>query len=397
MEYGHGGDIYTYKGMLDFSVNVNPFGPSEAVLEAAKRGIDKCCAYPDSQCRALRTALAAKLGVPQEYILPGNGAADLFFSLVTAERPKKALIPVPAFSEYERALLTVDCQIRYHPTEEKENFRLTERFLEELTEDLDLVFLCSPSNPAGQVIPEDLLRRIIRRCGEKKIRLMLDECFIEFTDRENAFQAEREAENCPQLFVVRAFTKMHAIPGLRLGYGITSDTELLERMMNGESVPSLPVRVTPSAIVSRHSTDAFTVSNPKLAMAVEFLCGNYMNFISVVDAAHEAGISASMLNRKFRRYLGISPQRFLLELRLNRIRELLDNTELSLSKIAKQTGYGSSMALSSAFKRETGMTPGTYRQSRRSDIHERLFVGRQTPHTRRSGVPRYRGGGHSPA
>ena len=98
-----------------------------------------------------------------------NGAADLFFSLVTAERPKKALIPVPAFSEYEQALRTADCQIRYHQTEEKENFRLTERFLEELTEDLDLVFLCSPSNPAGQVIPEELLRRVIRRCGEKKI------------------------------------------------------------------------------------------------------------------------------------------------------------------------------------------------------------------------------------
>ena len=64
MEYGHGGDIYTYKGMLDFSVNVNPFGTSEAVLEAAKRGIDKCCAYPDSQCRALRAALAEKTGCP---------------------------------------------------------------------------------------------------------------------------------------------------------------------------------------------------------------------------------------------------------------------------------------------------------------------------------------------
>ena len=191
--------IYTYKGMLDFSVNVNPFGPSEAVLEAAKRGIDKCCAYPDSQCRALRAALAAKLGVPQEYILPGNGAADLFFSLVTAARPKKALIPIPAFSEYEQALRTAECQIRYHQTEEKENFRLTERFLEELTEDLDLVFLCSPSNPAGQVIPEDLLSRIIRRCGEKKIRLVLDECFIEFADPGKAFYAEREAENWPQL------------------------------------------------------------------------------------------------------------------------------------------------------------------------------------------------------
>ena len=170
MEYGHGGDIYTYRGMLDFSVNVNPFGPSEAVLEAAKRGVDKCCAYPDSQCRALKAALSEKLGVPQEFILPGNGAAELFFSIVIAEKPKKALIPVPAFSEYEQALGTVDCQIRYHMLEEKENFRLTERFLDDLTDDLDMAFLCSPSNPAGQVIPEALLRKVISRCQEKGIR-----------------------------------------------------------------------------------------------------------------------------------------------------------------------------------------------------------------------------------
>ena len=142
--------------------------------------------------------------------------------------------------------------------------------------------------------------------------------------------------------------------------------DLLHRIMIGETVSHAPVFVTSAAIVSRRSTDTLAVPDLRLATAISFLLANYMNFISVVDAAHEAGISASMLNRKFRRYLGISPQRFLLELRLNRIRELLDNTELSLSKIAKQTGYGSSMALSSAFKRETGMTPGTYRQSRRS-------------------------------
>ena len=269
MEYGHGGDIYTYKGMLDFSVNVNPFGPSEAVLEAAKRGIDKCCAYPDSQCRALREALAAKLGVPQEYILPGNGAADLFFSLVTAERPKKALIPVPAFSEYEQALRTVDCQIRYYQTEEKENFRLTERFLEKLTEDLDLVFLCSPSNPAGQVIPEDLLRRIIRRCGEKKIRLVLDECFIEFADPEKAFYAEGETENCPQLFVVRAFTKMHAIPGLRLGYGITSDTELLERLCRVRQPWSVSIPAQEAGIAALSEAEDLKVEKTRILIRAE--------------------------------------------------------------------------------------------------------------------------------
>ena len=150
---------------------------------------------------------------------------------MTAEKPKKALVPVPAFSEYERALRTVDCAIRYYQTEEKDNFRLTERFLDALTEDLDMVFLCSPSNPAGQVIPEELLRRIIRWCGEKKIRIVLDECFVEFADPgKGILCGEREAEKCPQLFVVRAFTKMHAIPGLRLGYGITSDTELMDRL-----------------------------------------------------------------------------------------------------------------------------------------------------------------------
>ncbi len=230
MEHGHGGDIYTYKGMLDFSVNVNPFGPSEAVLEAAKCGVDKCCAYPDSQCRDLKAALSEKLGIPGQFILPGNGAAELIFSIVTAEKPKKALIPIPAFSEYEQALRTVDCRIRYHLLEEKENFRLTERFLDDLTEDLDMVFLCSPSNPAGQVIPEQLLRGILDRCREKEIRIVLDECFIEFTDREKRFCAEKLFRDLPCLFAVRAFTKMNAIPGLRLGYGITSDTGLLERM-----------------------------------------------------------------------------------------------------------------------------------------------------------------------
>ena len=269
MEYGHGGDIYTYRGMLDFSVNVNPFGPSEAVLEAAKRGVDKCCAYPDSQCRALKAALSEKLGVPQEFILPGNGAAELFFSIVITEKPKKALIPVPAFSEYEQALGTVDCQIRYHMLEDKENFRLTERFLDDLTDDLDMAFLCSPSNPAGQVIPEALLRKVISRCQEKGIRLVLDECFIEFTDRENAFHAEREAENCPQLFVVRAFTKMHAIPGLRLGYGITSDTELLERMYRVRQPWSVSIPAQEAGIAALSEEEDLKVEKTRTLIRAE--------------------------------------------------------------------------------------------------------------------------------
>ena len=120
----------------------------------------------------------------------------------------------------------------------------------------------------------------------------------------------------------------------------------------------------------RRSTDVLAVPDVKLATAVSFLLSSYMNFISVADAARAAGISGSMLNRKFRQHLGRPPLRFLLELRMNRIRDLLDGTDLPLPEIAMQTGYGSGMALSLAFKRETGMTPGAYRLSRRMNRPE---------------------------
>ena len=76
MEYVHGGDIYTHKGMTDFSVNLNPFGPGRAVVEAARKSIDQIGNYPDASCRKLKSALAKRLEVPAEHIICGNGAAD---------------------------------------------------------------------------------------------------------------------------------------------------------------------------------------------------------------------------------------------------------------------------------------------------------------------------------
>ncbi len=141
--------------------------------------------------------------------------------------------------------------------------------------------------------------------------------------------------------------------------------ELLDRMMRQERLPEAPVFMTPSSIVSRRSTDTLAVSDIRLAKAVSFFLQNYMNLISVEDAAREAGISHNLLIRLFRQQFGKSPLRFLQETRFNQIRHLLDSTVLSLGEIASKTGYGSDMALSLAFKRETGGTPGAYRESRR--------------------------------
>lgn len=141
--------------------------------------------------------------------------------------------------------------------------------------------------------------------------------------------------------------------------------ELLERMMKGEAVPERMVYSTSAGVVTRRSTDTLAVADLRLARAVSFFLQNYMNLIGVEDAAGIAGVSRGMLIRLFRSHFGKTPGRFLMEIRLNQIRHLLDSTELTLSEIARRCGYGSDMALSLAFRRETGMAPGEYRSSRR--------------------------------
>lgn len=140
--------------------------------------------------------------------------------------------------------------------------------------------------------------------------------------------------------------------------------DLMNRMLNGEEIPKTPVYVSPAAIVPRLSTDSLILPDAHLTTAINFLQNNFAGAISVDDAADRAGISSCMLHKKFLKYLNKTPYQFLLELRINRIRDLLDGTSLTLEQIAEQTGYGSKMALSLAFKRMTGVTPGAYRQQR---------------------------------
>ena len=230
MRYSHGGDIYTYGDLLDFSVNINPLGISEHVAEAAKQSIEKAEAYPDCQCRKLRKKLARRQGLPETYYVFGNGAAEIFYTLVLAEKPEKALLPVPAFSEYERALNTVGCRINYYGTEKEKGFCIDETFLNALNEETDIVFLCSPGNPAGAVTDRKLLLKAAQLCEKFQIRLVVDECFGGLLEEQEEHSVIKETVRYPHLIVVRAFTKTFAMPGLRLGYGVTSDTGLTEKM-----------------------------------------------------------------------------------------------------------------------------------------------------------------------
>lgn len=231
----HGGDIYTAmeKGndkILDFSANINPLGLPEGVKAAAAQALNDCTHYPDPLCRELGKALSETLNVPIEYLIFGNGAADLIFRLVLAEKPRKALVLAPTFAEYEEALKTVSCKVEHVYLEEEEGFHLGASFLDKLNDSVDMVFLCNPNNPTGQLIQPELLRRILKKCARQKIRLVVDECFLDFLDEPKQHTLQKELAQYPALFLLRAFTKIFAMPGLRLGFGLCRDGALLDKM-----------------------------------------------------------------------------------------------------------------------------------------------------------------------
>lgn len=234
-DYTHGGDFWSARpgkdgAVLDFSANLNPLGMPEAVREAARLAVEGAQHYPDPFCRRLAGAIARRDEVSAEEIVCGNGAADLIFRLAFALRPKKALVTAPTFSEYEQALTAVGCTVARHMLREEEDFALTGRILEDLTSGVDLLFLCTPNNPTGSPIGEALLGEILSRCREKGTRLVLDECFLHLSDGGPAHSQAKWLSRYPELVLLRAFTKCYAMPGLRLGYCLTGDGALREKL-----------------------------------------------------------------------------------------------------------------------------------------------------------------------
>ncbi len=228
MEKVHGGDIYRHPVRLDFSINVNPLGMPEEVCAALHRAVEKCEAYPDIHAEKLAQAVSGSLGILKEHLLFGNGASELFLGIIHALKPKKILLPVPSFLGYEYAAGAVSGEMVYYVLKEEHSFLFQEDFFDFLTEDTDLLFLANPNNPTGKKMDRDYLIRVLDVCRKKQIFVVLDECFIEFCETVPSMLSwYREYDN---LFLVRAFTKIFAIPGARLGYLVSGNRLFLENI-----------------------------------------------------------------------------------------------------------------------------------------------------------------------
>lgn len=236
MEDMHGGNIYRDKIRYDFSSSINPYGMAEKVHSAIEKSLDFSTRYPDPTCRNLRIRLSKKLHIGSlENFLIGNGASELIYALtfyIATKYPLSSVyIPVPTFLEYKNAAETAGLNVKKYYLKEKNNFNFShddvKDFLKNIPDDCSIIYFCNPGNPTGELIDSKILSELISgiaeknnkrfACGKEKILVLIDESFLPLTGRtsESYIEDARHREN---ILVLRSFTKMYAMAGLRLGY-----------------------------------------------------------------------------------------------------------------------------------------------------------------------------------
>jgi len=209
--------------ILDFSSNVNPLGPSKNALNAARDAFDEITAYPDSNSNQLRKVIADHFsGINRDNIVVGNGSTELIYLFAEAflKRGDKALMVAPSFGEYESAVRKTGESPKF--VRLGRNFQIEAEAFKTAMAGCKMVFLCNPNNPTSKLIPKDTLTDILETALENDVLVFLDEDFLEFVDNEKALTMISKIAKFPNLFVLRSFTKIFGLTGLRVGYGITS-------------------------------------------------------------------------------------------------------------------------------------------------------------------------------
>lgn len=215
---------------LDFSVNTNAFGIPDTIRQNISSVINAVGFYPDSDCSTLSAALAEKYKISSNCILCGNGADDLLYRLVFALNPHKALIIEPTFEEYSHALELIGCSVYHYQLSPTNQFKLDQNVLSVITNDLDILFLCNPNNPTGNLVCEPLMGEIIKKCRKENILLVIDECFLEFVQEWEQYTLKQKAALSSNIIVIDAFTKTYSLAGFRLGFCISGNHVLLKKM-----------------------------------------------------------------------------------------------------------------------------------------------------------------------
>lgn len=237
----HGGDLDAISAqygiprekIIDFAGNVNPLGFPARAAQALREHIDLVTTYPDREYTALRQAIAQYTGADPAHILVDNGSTELISAFIHRSCRGKAIIIGPAYSEYEREVTLAGGDFSYFQLREEENFALNHaRLIENITPEVGLLILCNPNNPTGTAVFRHQLEEVLRHCRATGTAVMVDETYMEFSRQSADMCAIPLTRRYDNLFVIRGIAKFFAAPGLRLGYAVCGNAQMLADIRN---------------------------------------------------------------------------------------------------------------------------------------------------------------------
>lgn len=229
------GGFWRYPHLVDFCYLVNPYYPPRRLMDEMRASFDKLlCQYPSGQ--RVNALLAAKLlGLKQDRVVVGNGAAELIRALLGTFSGRMGVVR-PTFEEYPNSY-DPSRTVVFEPQTEDFSYGADDLMAFFANKDLEVLVLINPDNPTGNYLPKADVCRLAAWCEEQGVRLLLDESFVDFADElDSTFLDDFLLERYPHLVVMKSISKSYGVPGVRLGVLASADVELVGQVRKGVSI-----------------------------------------------------------------------------------------------------------------------------------------------------------------
>jgi len=284
-EYSHGGNAVFEGGnenIIDLSANINPLGLPKNVVTAIISEIPNINRYPDNFSTQLREKTARYESVDPDWIIFGNGASDIIFRLPRAVEASRIMVCAPTFADYERSARSYGADVCQFYLSKDSGFVLDDSFMEAVdAKKPKLVYVCNPNNPTGILTKRRVIKALLDCCEKIGATVAVDECFMDFAQEAAIYTSKPLLEEYQNLVILKAFTKVFTLPGIRLGYALCSDKSMISSLYFHGTDWSVSNLAQAAGIAALDDASSFIsqtveyVANQRSIIARELACLGY--------------------------------------------------------------------------------------------------------------------------
>jgi threonine-phosphate decarboxylase len=228
----HGGQAWKLRDIEDYSHNLNPFGPPEGIDEIIASAVADIGHYPDDSCAELKDTISKVFGIDPECITVGAGSSDIIRNVPnTFFKPgDNVVLSRPGFAEYAQQCKIVGTNIVWNELTPENDFRIDlDSLMYNVGDNTKALYICNPNNPTGRVEPRDKIISIVRECEDRGVLVFLDETLLELVPGYADITLSGIVDRFTNLIVATSLTKSFAIPGIRIGFGL-SNPDIISEM-----------------------------------------------------------------------------------------------------------------------------------------------------------------------